>query len=391
MILKKKLKPIFTIKQLLSAITIAVLLTGQSTVQALEPKRINKIATDFEKEFRQTLLNKGIPGGAFAIIHKDKVVAARGVGVRKKGGKQAIDSQTVFRLASVSKTFAGSLTALLVHEGKLSWQDNVTQYLPEFKFKSKKYTQQLKVKHLTSQSSGLVPNAYDNLLEANVPITKIYKKLGGLNPRCQPGSCYGYQNVLFSLIEPIIEQATNKTYDTLLTEKIINPLAMHQASLGLKGYQNSSNRAIPHVKRAKTWRAVQVKPAYYKVLSAAGVNASVEDLSKWIIAQLGYYPDVIPQEVISSVTSKQVKTKRDLYRRQWRNYLTDAHYGNGWRIYEFQDNPIVHHGGWVSGFRSNLAYSKDQEVGIVILINAETRAISSLATSFWADIFSTPS
>ncbi|CAM5204973.1 serine hydrolase [Alishewanella longhuensis] len=130
-----------------------------------------------------------------------------------------------------------------------------------------------------------------------------------------------------------------------------------------------------------------VNESYYRFAPAAGVNASAIDLGYWLIAQLGYNPDVLNEDQLKQITSKRVRTVRDLRRRLWREHITDAHYALGWRVYQFGQEQLVYHGGWVQGFRAELAYSKERELGLVILLNAESNVVAELSTYFWSTMF----
>mgnify|MGYP001222098287 CR=1 FL=1 len=347
---------------------------------------LSEFALSFDAYFREQLTRAGVPGGAYAIVEGGRVVKMGSYGVRRLGGTAPVDEHTVFRLASVSKTFAAGLSARLVEERKFSWEDRINQYVPDFRFRTPEYSRDLQVQHILSQSSGLIPNAYDNLLEANVPLPKIISKFSDLDPYCAPGECYGYQNVLYSLIQPVMEQATASSYEQLMQEEIFAPLGMEDASVGLEGFLSSPNRATPHIKTRSGWKVGRVDPSYYSVLPAAGVNASVVDLAKWLSAQLGYEPEVLTPEMLATLTEPRVRTQRELRRRGWRNYIEDAYYGLGWRIYHFGTEELVYHSGWVSGFRADVAYSRRHNIGLVILLNAESNVISDLSTHFWSAI-----
>lgn len=338
----------------------------------------------FDRHFRSVLDANQVPGGAYAIVRDGQIVRASGHGVRTLGGSDPVTDTTVFRIASVSKTFAAELTALLVHEGKLRWDDKVSAFVPQLQLKSTAHLQRLQIQHLLSQSTGFVSNAYDNLLDANVPLPKILPRFRELNPLCQPGQCYSYQNILFSLIEPAVERVTQQPYPQLVQQRLFQPLHMQQASIGMEAFLATANRAAPHIKRKGLWLPTQVQSGYYEVPPAAGVNASANDLGKWLIAQMGYNPEVIPPEVVAQLTEKRVRTLRDLRRKGWREHLTDAHYGLGWRIYEVGNEEIYLHAGWVKGYVAEVAYSKQRGTGLVVLLNAESSAINEITSAFWA-------
>jgi len=348
---------------------------------------IDAIVTSFKTDFRKQLVENNIPGGAYAIIRDGEVIAMEGVGIRALGSKDIVDKNTVFRLASVSKTFAAGLAAQLVEEKKFSWDDKVIDYIPEFRFKSKKYTSNLTVNHIMSQSSSLVHNAYDNLIEANYSMPKIIDKFKDIDPMCGLGKCYGYQNVLYSLIQPVIERSTKSSYIDLMHNHIFDPLEMERSSLGYEAFLETPNHAEPHVLTRKGWVKTKVKPSYYNVLPAAGVNASVEDMSKWMLAQMGAFPETYSPDVIKMVTEKRIRTLKEMRKRSWSSVLKNAHYGYGWRIYDIGGGELIYHGGSVAGFRSEVAYSMEKGLALVILLNAETRMGSELNSKFWTEVF----
>ena len=289
-----------------------------------------------------------------------------------------------FRLASVSKTFASDLAAILATEGSLDLEAPVKRYIPDLDFKTAGHAEKVRLKHLLSHSTGITPNAYDNMLEDGWDLPKILPRFDRIAPMCEPGDCYGYQNILYSLIEPAIEQAGKKPYAQLVEERLLRPLDMDTASLGLEAFLSTSNRAEPHVfTRRDGWTRVLVDRNYYRVAPAAGVNASIEDLAKWVIAQMGYNDKVLPEPVLNMVREKHVDTTRELRRRGWRGKLTDAHYGLGWRIYAVGGKDVVLHSGGVRGFRAFVSYSQDLDTGFAIVMNAQTRTIDRLSSWFW--------
>ncbi|MBL4638905.1 MAG: beta-lactamase family protein, partial [Kordiimonadaceae bacterium] len=331
-----------------------------------------------------------IPGAAYAIIKSGDVSSIGTAGTRAAGANLPITENTVFRIASVSKTFSAELAALLIADGKFGWDDKVIDAVPAFRVATKGHAERVKVKHLLSHSVGLTPNSYDNMLEDGWALEKIIPRFRSLKPVCKPGSCYGYQNIAFSFIQPVIEKATGQRFETLMQKRIFDPLEMNDSSLGFESYLSASDRAEPHVYTRKGWYRVTVKPDYYNVAPAAGVNASVVDMAKWVRAQMGYNSDVLPDAMLQTVTEKRVKTRREMRKRVWRPHLKEAHYGYGWRIYTLGDEDIIMHAGGVSGFRTLIGYSKKRGIGLVLLANAETRSITQLGADFWSRLLKEP-
>jgi beta-lactamase class C len=343
------------------------------------------LAGDFENYFHGLVATEGVTGAAFAIAAPDGIIKTGAAGYTDTSRARRIDQTTAFRIASVSKTFAAGLTGLLVQEGRLSWEDRLIDHLPEFRISGD--SSQLRIEHLLGQSTGLMPHAYDNLIEDGVPLEQIMKKYRQLTYICSPGNCYTYQNGIFSLIEPVIENATALPYAQLMEERIFEPLDMQTASVGHAPFVSNPNHAKPHVKSRGRWKTVDVKPNYYRVAPAAGVNASALDMSKWLVAQMGGSPSVLNPLLVETLVQPRVATARDKRRKYWRDLLSDAHYGLGWRIYRLGEHEIAYHSGWVSGYRADLAWSHEHGIGIAVLMNVEDNSISEMTTTFWRMAF----
>jgi beta-lactamase class C len=368
--------------------TLFVLLAlAAASAHATNPPLAGTDFAEMDRQFRIMLEASRVPGAAWAIVRDGRIVHAAGHGVRSLDDQRAVTPETAFRVASVSKTFAAQLTGQLVAEGTLRWNDPVRRYVPEFTLARPEHAKQLTLEHLLGQSAGIVPNAYDNLLNAGRSLDQILPQFGRVEPMCPPGECYTYQNVLFSLVEPAIEASTGRSYPELLRERVFQPLRMQQASVGLDGFMASDNRASPHVK-VNRWRWVptEVNENYYRVAPAAGVNASALDLGQWLIANMGYRPEVVRPELVRDLTRKRVYTAREMRRKGWRDLLGDAHYGLGWRIYSIDGHDLVTHSGWVQGFVAQIGYSPEHDTGLALLLNAESGAINDLSIHFWRQV-----
>ena len=339
------------------------------------------VADQYAEWFKATFTLEGLVGGAFAVVSADGVLSMGSFGYTDTSHKQKVNQDTVFRIASVSKTFAAGLTALLVSDGSIAWTDPVNRYVPGFRIKGD--ASKIRIEDLLGQSSGLISHAYDNLIEDGVPTEQIFQRLSDLPYSCTPGTCYTYQNSVFSLIQPVVENVTSSSYETLVEQRIFEPLDMRTASVGYEPFLANSNRAQPHVKGKDRWLTTQVLPNYYRVAPAAGVNASISDMAKWLQAQLNNGPALFTPDAKHAMAAPRVRTPRELHRREWDKLLTDAHYGLGWRVYQLGNRQIVYHSGWVSGYRADIAYSPNDGIGVTVLLNAESNSINRLTTQFW--------
>ncbi|WP_341936935.1 serine hydrolase domain-containing protein [Marinimicrobium sp. C2-29] len=314
-----------------------------------------------------------IPGAALAVIADGQIELLKGYGVRRAGGSKPINRDTVFRLASVSKTIAATSAGVAVHEGDLQWQTPVSEHLT-LQFKNPDYGERITLQSVLSHTTGLMPQAYTNLIEANIPYQEVAERIREVEFICPPETCYSYQNVAFSLVGDLLLAATGETYEDYTTRRLFRPLNMNTASFGWQAFTENPNRATPHIKSRGRWHPVEPSPNYYNVAPAAGANASIADMAQWVRAQLGQRPDVLPLELLEQIHSPQVATSFRQAHYRSHPALSNIHYGLGWRIFDFAEHQhFVHHGGWVEGTRTEVLFNRERQMGLVFLSNSENR------------------
>ena len=357
-----------------------------SYVEENDPSSLSQPFREFVQFMEQELDSTNTVGAAFTIVHGGEVVYTGTYGVREKGSLKEVDEHTLFRMASVSKGFAGVLASMLEQDGAFSLNDKVVEHYPGFLLKDSVNTAELTIRNLLSHTSGLVPYAFDNLVEADQDLTTIIERLDEVDISAPPGELYGYQNVMFSMLDPIVRQATGIPYKALLQEKIFNPLGMTDASAGPVYMDRNPNLAYPHVRAKNGYVALQPHEGYYNVLPAAGVNASISDMSKWLLALLGYNPEWMPDTILSNISTPVIYTPlKWQYTRYWKPFR-ERYYSLGWRIYNYQGRQIVYHGGYIRGYRAEIAFCPSEDVGIAFMQNSPNNLASRCVPTFM-DLF----
>jgi len=335
------------------------------------------------EDYVSTKIAPFVPGVAVVIVANGKVKSLRAFGVKKRGTRDMLTPDTVFRLASVSKTIASTAAAIMVEDGKLSWDTTVVSQLPEVQFKSPKYGDKITLKNILSQSSGLPTHTYTAYIENNMPYSEAVRRLRFVNFVCPPGKCYAYQNVVYSLAGDMISKQYGKPFEDYVEDKLFDPLGMRSASYGLDGYRDSPNRATPHIAQGKRWVPTDVTENYWHVPPAAGVNASIVDMSRFLLAQLGRRPDVLPEDALDALQARVTKNSPGQNHYGTRRGVDNTAYGLGWRVFDYgRYKNFVHHGGWVKGFRSEMVFNRDLGIGMVLLTNSETRLARNVIFQF---------
>ena len=327
----------------------------------------------FEAVADALVANGRIPGLAMAIVKDGQVLSARGYGVTDARHPEPVDAHTVFRLASLSKSFAGTVTGMLVNDGVLRWDSHLTDYVPSFQMSRPGAAQSVTVADILSHRLGLTRNAFDSDIEANAEYHNLTQRIANAPMTCAPGDCYAYQNVGFSLIGDIVFATTGQFFSETVARRIFKPLGMHDASYGLEGIEASARWAKPHVRGGGGWVPLTPKPTYYRVAPAAGVNASISDMAQWLLAQTGHRPEVLPAPLLATLHAPLVSTPAEIRGSSWRRTrLSSAGYALGWRVYNYGGHDVVFHGGAVQGYRGAMALIPGKDLGVVLLWNSES-------------------
>lgn len=359
---------------------------AQEQIPQVPVEQYNPYQQQFIKVLEDTLQHlfdaSGAPGAGIVVVRDSMPILMRGYGVRSVEEPDSVDMHTVFRLASVSKGFAAVLAGMLVSDTLLRWSDPVLDYIPSFALISPEQTKAVTIKHVLSHTTGLPYHAYTNLVEAGQLRDDMIRELAKVNLIGSVGQWYSYQNVAYGIIEPILEAATIKSYQTLMEERVFGPLHMNDASIWYDDIMETPNKALPHLRGRGGWVTIPISKSYYNVPSAGGVNASIRDMGQWLVALLGNRPDVLPTQALDTIFAQQIKTPIEKrYFRYW-DHLEGTYYGLGWRVLQYAGDTVAYHGGYANGYRSAIAVDRGNQIGICILSNAPSSLVSQVVPVF---------
>jgi len=350
---------------------------------ALPNPYVEKLLLAYEEEMIDLLLKTKTPGLAIAIVQDSTILFMKGYGLREVGTTDSVNEHTVFRLASVSKCFAPLLTGLLVQDSLLQWEDRVIDHFANFELKSKRNTDSLRLSHVLSHTTGLPYHTYTTLVEDGLDLRRMLGELKNVNVIAKPGELYSYQNVAYSIIAEVIRSRTGKPYEQVMEERIFRPLNMGDASMSYEAIMQNENVARPHLHWRRGWTPTTISNTYYNVGPAGGVNASISDMAAWLSVMLGSNSDFVTGETLDRIFTPVVKAKsKNRYFRKWVG-RSKAHYAMGWRVLNFQNDTILYHGGYVRGYRSEVAIDRRSRIGICVLSNGPGRLVDNSVPMFF--------
>ena len=366
------------IRHLARSVLAAVLLTVGGPGQAadgLAPDAIDDLA-------QRAMTTFDVPGMAIGIIRNGEVVYAKGHGLRERGRDGAVDTDTLFKIASNSKAFTTAALAILVDEGRIDWDGAVSDYIPEFRMSDPWVTAHLSVVDLLTHRAGLVPHAGDLLLWPDPNEFERRDVIHALRffPLVDPfRDSYNYDNVLYIVAGEIVPRVTGQAFEVFVDERIMKPLGMDRCFMGAIPKGEMHNLAAPHgeiegelavIERSR----IHGEPALYA--AAGGVVCSLDDMLRWVAMQLGQGTSPDGVQVFSAARSGEMWRPAVSWGVTPRNYEWHrTHfngYGLGWRLSDVHGYKEVSHTGSLAGMRAWTLMLPELDLGIVVLSNGSS-------------------
>ncbi|MCI0681507.1 MAG: serine hydrolase [Gemmataceae bacterium] len=321
---------------------------------------------------KEALSHWRVPGVAVAILHEDRLVYLKGIGVKELGKSDPMTPETVVPLASCSKTLTATVLAMLVDDGKLDWDDPVRKHLPWFKLADPLADANVTLRDLLTHRTGLAPH---NPLWYRSPLTmeERVRRLAFLEPSHSFRSAFQYQAVAFGAAGLAGARAAGTTWHDLMERRLFTPLDMKTASAVYLG-AGKADYASPH-KRLGERIAVIDRYPLDQPDPAASVHASARDLSRYLRLQLGgglaQGRRLVSERSLGETHTPQIVIRKDGLVRALN---PDSHiltYALGWVAQDYRGRGILIHGGMIAGFRVQLTLVPEARLGIAVLSNLD--------------------
>lgn len=373
---------------LILAISICCISPYFATAQPITSPQIDALV-------QRTLTTFDVPGIAVAVVKDGKVIHTKGYGVRSLKTGAPVDENTLFGIASNSKAFTAAALGILMDEGKLTWDDKVIDYIPEFRMYNAYVTEEFTIRDLLTHRSGLGLGAGDLMFwpdSSNFTMKDIIHNLRYLKPVSGFRTKYDYDNLLYMVAGEVIERVSGKSWAAFVEERIMKPLQMNRSAGSYERLADKVNVIDAH---APVNGKVQVisRDVFRFGFSAGGINSSVADMSKWVIAQLnkGKYGQngsnkLFSEKVHADMWSAQTilpvnPTPTPPYNTHF------AAYGLGWGLSDVKGYKQVTHTGGLAGMVTQVLLLPELQLGIIVFTNQQTGAAFSAISNTIKDSY----
>ena len=361
------------------------------------------VAGAVDEAVDQAVARYRLPGVAVGVIVDGEIVHTHVAGERATGGGEAIDRETLFKIASNSKAMTAALLARLVDQGKLAWTDPVVKYLPDFRMSDDWVTREMQVRDLLIHNSGLGAGAGDLMLwpEPNLFTRQdVIQGLRHLKPVYSFRSRYAYDNTLYIVAGEVAAAAGRAPYDELMRREVFAPLGLDRCQVGAWQRDAVGNVAQQHLLEGERQVVVRGDEEWIPdvpMMAAGGIRCSLDDMLAW--AQMWLQPerfglDASGKPWLSAAQREEVwKTHMPMplsrRMRDWDRSHFSA-YGYGWRLTDVDGTWKVSHTGTLSGMYSALVLLPEKRVGIVFLTNGNADEARTVLTQVLTKHFTDP-
>lgn len=335
----------------------------------LSPKaqRAKNALEGFDEVVQKALEDYRVPGVAVGLLVDGEVVYAKGFGFRDMESQLPVNTDTLFAVGSCTKAFTAFLMGTLVDQGIVRWDERVIDLLPEFRLWDQYATQNLTVRDLLTHRSGMPRHDF---MWYNSAMTReeVIKRIRYLEPSTDIRERYQYNNLMYFTAGYAMEQVTGKSWEELVTQRILHPLDMHRTNFSVDEVQRDRNFAYPHLERNDHLRKIPFRNI--SLIGPAGsMNSCVSDLLHWVQLQLdgGIYDR---QSLISPATLQEMHAPQVIVPGAPESKETLLYaYGIGWSVLSYRGHYYVSHDGGIDGFTSVVGFLPNERVGLVVLAN----------------------
>lgn len=371
------------------ALVIALILNSVCTLAQQDAARTPKQFSDsYDAYVRNTMARiPDIPGVAIVVIKDDKAIFVRGYGMADKETGTKADADTLFYIASSTKSFTALAAALLDKEGKIKLSDPMTKYASGMAFKTP-MPDKITIRDLLVHTSGLTNDpltfrmAYSGESDAK-EIARVFAD--GTSFVDANFGKYKYDNLGYNIYGVLLQNHLNAKWQDVLQERIFDPLGMkHTTAYISRARSKKWAVAAPYVISHQDGKIVR-SPLAKKdnnLQSAGGMFASISDIGKWLNMNMNggklNGKQVFPADIIRAAHTGYTRTVRDAP-----PFNGDGEYGLGWQIGRYKGEEVIYHHGGFPGYRSHISFLPDKKIAVAVLVNegnAGGRAADMLAT-----------
>jgi CubicO group peptidase (beta-lactamase class C family) len=378
--MKKSFRILFLTASLLAIISVSL------SAQFISSREIDSTVSRAMKVF-------DVPGIAVAVVRDNKVILAKGYGLRSLNTMQKVDENTLFGIASNSKAFTTAALGILIDEKKLGWDDKVIDIIPEFRLCNPYVTEEFTVRDLLTHRSGLGLGAGDLMIwpgDNNFTKSDIIHNLRYLKQVSGFRTKWDYDNLLYIVAGEVVARVSGMSWEDFIEKRIMQALNMTQSAASYSRLKDKTNVIDPHAPVNGKLQVI-ARENNETANAAGGIYSNITDLSKWVIMQMndGRFGEGLKKQLFSKNVHKDMWSPQTIMNfGDSGNYNTHfASYGLGWFLRDVRGFKEVSHTGGLAGIVTSVTLIPEMKLGIIVLTNQQSGSAFRSITATIEDSF----
>jgi CubicO group peptidase (beta-lactamase class C family) len=360
-------KPGLISVSLLLAISISSPTTGQTY-------NLDKSLAGFDEYIEQVMSEWNTPGIAVGIVIKDKLAYRKGFGYRDLENQLPVTSRTLFPIASNTKLFTAVAMGMLVEEGKMAWDEPVSDHVPQIRFYNRELYNTITLRDMLAHRTGI--SRHDMIwYKSDFSRKEIFDRLVYLEP-AQPlrqGSLYN--NLMYAAAGYCLELITGRTWEEFIQVNIFDPLEMNSSFFTIEEMEEQEDFAYPYYEDRETEKLI--KRPFYREFQGVGpcgsIISNIENMSRWVITLMnqGSFQgrQVISPEIIKETLQPAIAYPNFELETSGYDEILNSVYGMGRGIAAYKGHYLTRHGGAIGGFYSQVSMMPYDSIGVIVFVN----------------------
>lgn len=359
------------------------------TTQDLDGSREQSVESDSDRSVTIRRLVEtvrddwDVPGMAVGVVQDGEVLFAEGFGLRDLESGLPVTANTLFGIGSSTKAFTATVFQMLVEEDSLSWDRPIRQSIPGFRLSDPFATEHITPMDFALHRSGLPRHDIPWMFNPDLDLNTFIDAAEHLAPSADFRTAWMYNNFGYALLGRLIEDATGMAWETVVSERILQPLGMDTTNFRIADLLASEDHALAYTMDDGEAQGIPLQELG-AAAAAGAINSNVTDMSKWLLFQLNQ-GRVGDAQLLSTIGIQQMQTPLMAIPGMGQQGIDFGSYGLGWMVDSYRGHYRVHHGGNTIGYSAEVAFLPRDGIGVVVLSNGLFTPANSIVVNHVLD------
>ncbi len=359
-------------------VAICALDAAASSAAEYDAKRLDTLAARVSAYCEQL----HVPGLAVTVVHDDKIVFEKAAGVRNPDTGAPVTLDSMFYIASCTKTYLAMGVVALAAEGRIDLDAPVKTYLPRFELADETLTNTLTVRDLLSHAKGVNHDVivWLDAFTGQITEQRYYTWL----KEATASGTHDYSNVHYTLLGRIVEAVTGQSWKDFLQDQIFDPAGMTRTTCYASRMYADADAAIPTILKDGSFVAATVRKTDRTMHAAGGMGTSAHDLARWLRLNINL-GTIDGREILPRGAVREMHTLQASGSRNWPPFIgrdTQGH-GLGWTVENYRGQPMHGHGGGYVGTSASISFLPGHKLGVAVVANCGGMVAEALAMDIY--------